>query len=83
MYVLAALLLLGLLCNALVRPVDHRHFLPVEVVASPSTSPPTMEPAEAVGRGSAAVLLLAWSAVGLTLAWGVWVTLAKAAVLFQ
>ena len=83
MYVLAGLLLLGLLCNALVRPVDHRHFLPVEVVASPSTSPPTMEPAEAVGRGSAAVLLLAWSAVGLTLAWGVWVTLAKAAVLFQ
>jgi hypothetical protein len=37
-----------------------------------------------VGAGShPLILLLAWSAVGIPLAWGIWITLEKALILFR
>jgi hypothetical protein len=35
------------------------------------------------GGGSRVLVALAWIAVGVPLLWGIWTTLAKAAVLFQ
>ncbi|MGC1180621.1 MAG: MFS transporter, partial [Methyloceanibacter sp.] len=35
------------------------------------------------GGGVDVTAILAWAAVGIPLAWGIWITLAKALVLFQ
>lgn len=35
------------------------------------------------GRASWIVVALAWAAVGIPLAWGIWVTLEKSAALFR
>ena len=92
LYVLAGLLLLGLICNALVRPVADRHFMSeAELLrererAHEAGVVPCMHSALGGGtssRRSKGILLLAWSAVGLPLAWGVWVTLEKAAILLR
>ena len=91
MYVLCALLALGFICNLLVRPVAAKHFMTdAELEAERKRAH------EAAARGAAnvgtaasskpsspAVVALAWAAVGIPLAWGVWVTLSKAAVLFR
>jgi hypothetical protein len=90
MYLLCALLVLGLLCNRLVRPVDERHFMTdaelkaetrlarEEGVGTAAASDPRP------GDGLVAVKLwLAWLAVGIPLTWGLWMTLAKAIVLFR
>jgi MFS family permease len=90
MYVLAGLLVLGLACNLLVRPVAEQHFMaeePVETLASASPGPPFEGHATvAVPAGRTAHPALtpaAWIAIGVPLAWGVWITLSKAAALFR
>lgn len=87
LYLLAGLLLAGLLCNLLVRPVADRHFMSDEalrtererahdaVVASAAEAAPV--------ERALPWLLLSWTAVGVPLAWGVWVTLQKAVLLFR
>jgi hypothetical protein len=85
MYILAGLLALGLLCNLLIRPVASQHYMT-----------PRQPGVGAGGRKTASTLLTAtsgadtrgwhvaaaWMAVGVPIAWGVWVTLQKAVVLF-
>jgi MFS family permease len=111
MYVLAGLLVVGLICNLLVRPVDEKYYMTdEEVAATKKTSvaavreeekephadfedyvedalEPETEPAVAIRtRGNGAfspVLLLAWAAVGIPLAWGVSMTVIKALALFH
>jgi hypothetical protein len=111
MYVLAGLLVVGLICNLLVRPVDEKYYMTdEEVAATKKTSvaavreeekephadfedynedalEPETEPAKAIRtRGNGAfspVLLLAWAAVGIPLAWGVSMTVIKALALFH
>ncbi|UZJ60258.1 OFA family MFS transporter [Pseudomonas sp. KU26590] len=89
LYILAGLLVLGFICNLLVRPVADKYFMTDEQLkaeqafghdagadhstslewkADPSTKP---------------LAILAWLAVGIPLAWGVWITLQKTAVLFH
>jgi MFS family permease len=89
MYILAGLLLLGFICNLLVRPVAARWFMTPEQLAferqlahdrSQETSLASDIAASSEGSGMA--LILAWAAVGIPLAWGVWVTVRKAIVLF-
>jgi hypothetical protein len=93
MYIMAGLLLLGLLCNALVRPIADKHFMTDDELAAErklaheramaKTSGGT---AAVSGVGSAShpiMILLAWSAVGIPLAWGIWITLQKALILFR
>lgn len=79
MYVLAGLLLGGLVCNALVRPVDSRLFQMVEASDAESSKPVDSPP---VNRNTPA-LIAAWTAVGLPLLWGTWITLEKARILFR
>ena len=85
MYLMAGLLLLGLIANQAVRPVDPKHHLAeAEGAHRPVERMPVMEsvPAARPERGWALVAL-AWLAVGIPLAWGVSGTLSKAAALFR
>ena len=79
MYILAVLLAGGLVCNLLIRPVPARWFTRSE----PSYA--AVAPSAAVaGSGPGGVILpLAWLAVGLPLAWGFYMTILKASVLFR
>jgi hypothetical protein len=80
------------MCNLLVRPVADQWFMKDEEVATLQTqvraagalSPGTTMPGSA-GIGAwrlNLVSLLAWLAVGIPLAWGIWITLSNALVLF-
>src|SRR5215469_9312613 len=91
MYILAGLLVLGLICNSLVRPVDIKHFMtPAEEAALDARD--AQAAAAAVPAGAVAAqadpptptwkVTAAWLAVGIPIAWGVWVTLKQAAKLF-
>ena len=87
--ILAGLLVIGFVANLLVRPVDARRFMSdaeLEAVRRQAHEGTAISDSAAasVGTGGAGVaVILAWLAVGLPLAWGVWQTLQKAVVLFH
>lgn len=90
MYVLAAMLLLGLLCNLLIRPVNPQHHMTKEQIAQeniaasfPSAVSATASNPTRTTASDRALLVLAWAAVAIPLAWGAWITLSKALVFFQ
>jgi MFS family permease len=93
MYVLAGLILLGLLCNAMVRPIADKHFMTDQELVNEKKLAHEREVTAATGpRGSGgvvgissnpAVATFAWAAVGIPLMLGVWITLQKASVLFR
>jgi MFS family permease len=89
MYVLAALLLIGLICNLLIRPVAEKNYMTAEQIAAldaadKAKAAAAVAPVAAVNSTATPTwqVALAWTAVGIPLAWGVWVTLQKAAILF-
>ena len=88
MYVLAAMLLGGLVCNAFIRPVNSRHHMTTGQLAAERTSgheqaaTPSPAATKAVA-GSKALLFAAWTAIGIPLAWGVWITVSKSLALFR
>ncbi|MDE2080120.1 MAG: OFA family MFS transporter [Burkholderiales bacterium] len=87
LYILAGLLVVGLLCNLLVRPVAERHYMTdAELAAERGLS---HEAAAGAGGNSTAARgafglggVLAWLAVGIPFLTGVWIALQKAAALF-
>jgi hypothetical protein len=84
LYLLAGLLVIGLVANLLVRSVAQRWFmLEAQVAALPGHADviPTVQ--SPIASGLTSTVLLAWAAVGIPLLWGVWITLAKVAVLFR
>ncbi len=86
LYILAGLLVLGLICNLLVRPVAARHHMaeaaaPADAASDATDIRPTTPTAEPTT--SPALVVLAWAAVGLPLAAGVLITLQKAAILLH
>jgi MFS family permease len=92
MYILAGFLVLGFFCNLLVKPVADRHFMSdAELAAERAKAHETAAaiatgaapPATRDGSGSGVKVTLAWLAVGVPLAWGVWMTLTKALPLFR
>lgn len=91
MYVLATMLLGGLLCNLLLRPVDQRHFMSEEQLAAERTKAhertvsqlPVNARSDAAARSNATLVVIAWAAIAAPLAWGVWITLSKSLVLFR
>jgi hypothetical protein len=81
MWLMAGLLLVGLLCNLAVKPVHSRHHLEAvaetgEFVSAQQTRP------ERSARASS-ILAAAWTFVGGPLAWGVFSTLQRALALFR
>ncbi|MBI5013482.1 MAG: MFS transporter, partial [Methylocystis sp.] len=58
----------------------------VEEVLEPTATdadPPAAARALPASKGGSLLLVLAWTAVGVPLAWGVWTTLLKTAALFH
>jgi len=85
-WTLAGLLVLAFLLNLLVRPVHARfHMAPeekaIEIEADALAGAP--QPVAASAGGFTITVLLAWAAVGIPIAWGVYQTLAKAAILLK
>lgn len=95
MYILAGMLVLGLICNLLVRPVAARHFMTPDELAREKqlahekvdrSGQAVLAPEDMarIGHGGNPVLVaFAWLAVGIPMAFGIWVTLQKAFVLFH
>ena len=75
---------LGFLCNLGVKPLAQRWFMSDEQVAALQPAPVCAAPRPRQPRLSraGATLALAWLAVGIPIAWGVWVTLQSALALF-
>ena len=87
---LAGLLAIGFLCNWAIRPVAQDRYMKAdEPVLAPQPASRPQEPLpntvalEAASRRNAWLVPLAWAAVWIPIAWGVWVTLQKAVVLFR
>jgi hypothetical protein len=92
---MVGVLAIGFICNLLTRPVHERHHhsggtdkLPIPTVPSASTGlTTTMAVISAAGPAPAvttspARLAMAWTFVGIPLAWGVYQTLLKSVALF-
>jgi MFS family permease len=87
LWVLTAMLVAGFFCNLLIRPVAPKWFMKPEEVAALQDRQGVAGAAASgsfgIGRGGVSLgTALAWTAVGIPLAWGVWITLQKAFVLF-
>jgi len=91
MYILVGFLAVGFIANLLVKPVDPKHFMTDEELAEERR---LAHERAAASEASAAVtvdntpsspatLVLAWAAVGIPLAWGVWMTLSSVAKFFN
>jgi MFS family permease len=95
MYVLAGLLLLGLVCNLLVRPVAAKHFMTDIELAAEKKLAHERDAAASTGAGagagakvagsatSPAAVTFGWLAVGIPMAIGISITVQKASVLFK
>jgi MFS family permease len=86
MYILAGFLVIGLIANALVRPLGARWFMSeAEVAALQSRAQLGTAAGGSFGIGQGGLTAgaaLAWAVVGIPILWGVWVTLGTAAKLF-
>ena len=89
MYILAAMLVLGFICNLLVRPVAERYFMTSGELeaerkrAHDVASVQAMFPLRQITKTHQIMLAAAWGAVGIPLLWGASITLQKAWVLFR
>lgn len=91
MYILAGIVALGLICNAMVRPVADKYFMTDAELAEEKRLAHDRDinassgTAAAVSNGttSPVMIALAWAVVVIPLAIGIWITLQKALVLFR
>ena len=90
-YVLAGLLVVGFVANLLIRPLSEKWFMKEDevralqtgyVAAAGATGVKTVA-AGANGGRMDVTAILAWAAVCIPLAWGIWITLDKALILFE
>jgi len=89
MYILVGMLVIGLICNLMIKPVADKWFMTDAELAEEKRLSHDKAAAEAVGPGSSTyqptstlVVALAWLAVGIPLAWGVYRTLLSVAKFF-
>jgi hypothetical protein len=87
MYILVGLLILGLICNVLVKPVAEKDYMSISELAAEQKkaheSDVVMPPSSAVpSKGLTPVLVAAWLVVGIPLLWGIWMTVEKTRSLF-
>src|SRR5450432_192365 len=88
MYILCAMLVGGLICNYLIKPVDHKWNMSADEVAklqaaSAKSAAGVQSGSFGIGRGGLdAKAALFWAFVGIPLAWGVWKTLESAIKIF-
>src|SRR6476660_4806379 len=76
MYVLCSMLIVGLICNLLVKPVNPKWHMSSEEVAALQARgaiAPTQSGSFGIGKGGFSFgALVFWAFVGIPLAWGVW-----------
>jgi MFS family permease len=85
MYILCAMLVAGLICNHLIKPVDHKWHMSADEVAKlqAKNTGAAQSGSFGIGKGGLdARSALFWAFVGIPLAWGVWKTLESAAKIF-
>ncbi len=88
MYILCAMLIAGLICNFLIKPVDLKWSMSPEEVAklqaaSANSEASGQQGSFGIGKGGFDVkAALFWAFVGIPLAWGVWQTLQSAVKIF-
>lgn len=87
MYILCAMLVAGLICNYLIKPVDPKWYMSNEEVAKlqAATAKGSSGPSGSFGIGKGGFdgpALLFWAFVGVPLAWGGWITLKNAIRIF-
>jgi MFS family permease len=87
LYILAGMLVIGLICNWLVKPVNPKWYMSPEEVAklqAATAAGNATSGSFGIGKGGfdwqAAVF---WAFVGIPLAWGVWITLESAVKILQ
>jgi MFS family permease len=84
LYMLAGLLVIGLVANLLVRPVARRWLMPDADVLAMQGAAPGGGTFVGVGSGAfSATVAAAWLVVGIPVVWGVWITLTKVVPLFR
>ena len=91
MYILVGMLVIGLICNLMIRPVADKWFMSDAELAEEKRLAHDRAIAAEVGTGrggsarvtSPATVALAWLAVGTPLTWGVYKTLINAAKFFN
>ena len=89
MYILVGMLVVGLICNLLIKPLDAKWFMTDAELAVEKKLAHEKAAASEVTRSSGgadsvspALVAFAWAAVGLPLAWGVYRTLLSVAKFF-
>jgi len=91
MYILVGMLVVGLICNLLVRPLDDKWFMSDEELAEERRLAHEKAAVAELVRGEESgsddvvgpmVVVFAWAAVGIPLAWGVYRTLQSVAKFF-
>ncbi len=89
MYILVGMLVVGLICNLLVKPLDAKWFMTdAELAAEKKLAHERATASEVTRSGdgadsvSPALVAFAWAAVGLPLAWGIYRTLLSVAKFF-
>jgi len=88
MYILSGMLVIGLICNFLIKPVDKKWYMSADEVAKLQAA--SAKSAAAVKQGSFGIgkggldlkAVLFWAVVGIPLAWGVMKTLESAIKIF-
>jgi MFS family permease len=90
MYILVGMLIIGLICNLLVRPLSDKHFMTDSELANEKRLSNDRAAADSAGpatknfhESNQLTVALAWLAVGLPLAWGVYRTALSALKLFN
>jgi len=88
MYILCAMLIVGLICNYLIKPVDAKWHMSAEAVAKlqaagAHSAAAARSGSYGIGKGGLDLeAALFWAFVGVPLAWGVWKTLQSAVRIF-
>jgi len=91
MYILVGMLVIGLICNLLIKPVADKYFMTPDELAHEKRLAHEKAVASEVGSSgvtndhsvSPVLVALAWLAVGLPLAWGIYRTLLSVAKFFN
>ena len=87
MYILAGMLVLGFLANAMIKPVAAKWFMSddeVKALQAKTATAGSTSGSFGIGRGGLdRDAALAWLAVGIPILWGVWITLQSAIKIFS
>jgi MFS family permease len=90
MFILVGMLVVGLIANLMIKPVDAKHFMTAEELAHEKKLAHEKASASEVGAAHGAAsqtnvlwVVLAWTAVGIPLVWGIYRTLLSVGKFFN